>query len=36
MTDIQVVLKIWKMRNLTLERKITIFKTIIAKSKIDE
>ena len=27
LTDIQRVLKIWKMRNLTLERKIVIFKT---------
>ena len=32
-TDIQRVLKIWKMRNLTLEKKIVIFKTI-AISKI--
>ena len=27
-TDIQQVLNIWKMKNLTLERKIDIFKTI--------
>ena len=27
LTDIQRVLKIWKMRNLTLEEKIVIFKT---------
>ena len=33
LTDIQRVLKIWKMRNLTLEKKIVIFKTI-AISKI--
>ena len=32
-TDIQRVLHVWKMRNLTLERKIAIFKTI-AMSKI--
>ena len=28
-TDIQRVLKIWKIRNLTLEGKIVIFKTIV-------
>ena len=28
-TDIQRVLNIWKMRNLTLEEKIAIFKTIV-------
>ena len=35
-TDTQRVLKIWKMRNLTLERKIVIFKIIVISNIVSQ